>query len=452
MVRTLRSSPVIAPAVHAAVVLAFLLLASPAGAATVFSDGFESGSMSAWSHVASAAGGGTAVQSQLVRGGAQAARLWATSTAGSHAFARRSLASPQFELTVAADLRVVSGGWTGNVPLLRLFDAGGNRLVSLYRQNQDGDRVYVQHSGRYHGTSGTLALHSWRRFEVTVRVAGDQSRVVARVDGTVIHDSAAWLGGAGVHALQIGNDTAAQPFDLAADNVTASTPTYDATASTPTTTSTASACDPAGPVPTSPDPGTVVLADNFESGLGHWIVTQQGDARITSGPNIAGARDCVARLAVTANSGSLANLTRPLPYGTREIWADGWFHFLAQGASWSWNVPTFRLFSDGRRVLDVSRQNGTGDLFVRYPNGSGGWTLRSTGLYPALGRWYQVKIHALANWNGSTVEVWLDGTRIFATWSATLGVGRFGVLMIGADHARQEGVIAVDDVVVKARS
>ena len=45
-----------------------------------------------------------------------------------------------------------------------------------------------------------------------------------------------------------------------------------------------------------------------------------------------------------------------------------------------------------------------------------------------------------------------DGSRIFATTSATLATGRLTMQMVGADHAGQEGVVAVDDVVVKARS
>ncbi len=211
-------------------------------------------------------------------------------------------------------------------------------------------------------------------------------------------------------------------------------------------------CNTATPAPTTWDPGTVVVADNFEGGLGRWSVKQYGDARVTTQTQTVRSGGCAGRISVSANWDSLGNMTKWLPAGTREVWADGWFNFEAQGTSTSWNLPTFRLFSNGKRVLDVSRQNGSGSLFVRYPNGSGGWTIRSTGRYPSQWRWYRVKLHAIANWSHSTVEAWLDGSRIFATTYATLGTGQLHMQMVGADHARQQGVIAVDDVVVKARS
>ncbi|MDX6678006.1 MAG: hypothetical protein QOE31_2058 [Solirubrobacteraceae bacterium] len=211
------------------------------------------------------------------------------------------------------------------------------------------------------------------------------------------------------------------------------------------------ACDAAAPAPWTSDPGTVVVADNFEGGLGDWSVAQGGNGRVTTQTQNVRSGDCAARISVSANWDSLAHMTRALPGGTDEVWSDGWFNFEKQGASSSWNLPTFRFFSGGKRVLDVSRQNQSNGLFVRYPNGSGGWTIRSTGLYPSLWRWYHVRIHAIAKWSQSTVEVWLDGNRIFATTSATLGTGQLNQQMVGADHARQEGVVSVDDVVVKAR-
>lgn len=210
------------------------------------------------------------------------------------------------------------------------------------------------------------------------------------------------------------------------------------------------ACNSSTPTPWTSDPGTVVVADNFEWGLGRWNVAQQGDARVTTQSQTVRSGWCAGRISVSSNWDSLGNMTKWLPSGTRQVWADGYFNFEAQGPA-DWNLPTFRFFSGGKRVLDVSRQNGSGSLFVRFPNGYGGWTIRSTGLYPSLWRWYRVKVRVFANWNQSTVELWLDGNLIYAT-SATLGTGYLDKQMVGADHARQQGVVAVDDVVVKARS
>lgn len=443
MDRSLRAVAASAARVLPACACAALALAPAADAATLFSDDLESGSLSAWSPPQAGSGASAHVQSQIVRGGSYAARLSATSSSTSYAYVRRRLAAAQTELTVAADVRIVAAGTSGNVPLLRLFDPGGGRLLSLYRQNGYHDRLYVQHSGRYNPTNGTLALHGWARLEVTIKAAGSAGEVTVKLDGTVIHHTtSASLGSAGVQTLQLGNDTKGQPFDVVADNVLATAPA---------TATTSGGCGDAAPAPTTSDPGAAVVSDGFEGGLGLWSVSRQGDASVTT-QSQAARSGCAGRISVSASSTSRGNLTKALPYGTRELWAAGWFNFEAQGTSTRWNLPTFRMFSYGKRVLDVSRQNGSASLFVRYPDGSGGWTIRPTGLYPAQKRWYHLRIHAIANYGQSTVEVWLDGSRIFATNSATLGTSRFTVQMLGADHGGQEGVIAFDEVVVKARS
>ena len=423
-----------------------LALAPAASAATLFSDGFESANLSAWS-VATATGGSAGARTQPVRSGAYAAVLSATSSAGSYAYARKVLSAAQTQVTAAADLRIDSAGTAGNVPLLRLYDANGTRLISLFRQNSDGDRLYVQHSGRYNLTTGTLRLATWGRFEVGVTTAGDSSMVVVRLNGTVIHQtSTAALGTAGVRTVQIGNDTAAQPFGVAADDVLVTSDPTGTSAPPPP----AGTCNAAAPQPSNGDPGSLVVADNFESGLGNWTVNRS-DATVATQSQVFQSGGCAARIKASASGSSLGNLTRAFPAGMREAWSEGMFNFEAQGVSTSWNAPTFRFFADGKRILDVSRQNGSGSLFVRYPNGSGGWTIIQTGLYPALKRWYRVKIHVLANWNSSTVEVWIDDAKWFATNYATLGTAKLSTQMVGAEHAGQEGTVAIDDVVVKAR-
>ena len=57
---------------------------------------------------------------------------------------------------MTADLRVDAEGAAGsNVPLLRLFDSTGTRIVNVYRQNGSG-KISVQHSGIYAATTATL--------------------------------------------------------------------------------------------------------------------------------------------------------------------------------------------------------------------------------------------------------------------------------------------------------
>src|SRR5689334_16238861 len=67
-------------------------------------------------------------------------------------------------------------------------------------------------------------------------------------------------------------------------------------------------CNPAAATPTNSDPGSVVLADNFESGtFGKWTtVVDDGDAwaGISGAHRVSGW--CAGRLWVTPNSGSRA--------------------------------------------------------------------------------------------------------------------------------------------------
>ena len=89
--------------------LTLLVLAGPASASSLFSDGFESGDFSAWSQVQTAGDGAAVVQSAVVETGAVAAQLSESATAGSKAYVRKTLSAAQQELTVSGDFRVVHG-------------------------------------------------------------------------------------------------------------------------------------------------------------------------------------------------------------------------------------------------------------------------------------------------------------------------------------------------------
>lgn len=506
-------------------------LAAPARSATLVDDGFESGSLAGWT-VTQAGDGSATVVTDVVRTGTYSALLAETGGGGSVANLRRTLATAQTDLTVAADVRIEAEGTTGgNVPIVRLFDAAGTRLVSFYRQNQASDKLYVQHNGTFNLTSGLLPLGSWARVSVHVVTAGPNSTVAITLNGTAIYSTTvANLGTGGVRTVQLGNDVAAQPFRLYADNVSVTNDIADTTApdttidagpqgtvasttasfsfsasesgavfecrldasawsacSSPHTSNGLAAgshtfavratdaagnvdpspaqrtwtiafqggtCDTTAPPPNTSDPGTLVIADGFESGnLGAWTaVTTQGDATATVQQQVVHRGRCALRLHVTTQVvHSRANITKTLPAGTTEVWADGWFDIETEGVRSTWNTPTFRVFSGGRRVFDVSRQNGDANFFVRYPNAGGnGWTIISPGRQLSVDRWYHIKIHVVAAGNLSTAEVWLDDALVYRTTTATLGVTTFDTLMVGAEHQNQEGDVAADDIVVKA--
>ncbi len=191
---------------------------------SIFSDGFEGGTFGAWSVVETGADGTATVQSATVAAGTFAAQLSATATTGSYALARRTFAAPRQELVVAGDFRVALEGASGaNVPLLRLFDSAGTRLVNLFRQNLAGDKIYVGHSGLNALTSGRLSIGAWSRLELHVITAGaGVSTVALKQDGfEVFRTTTASVGSAGIASLQIGNDTKKQTFRLQADEIEA---------------------------------------------------------------------------------------------------------------------------------------------------------------------------------------------------------------------------------------
>ena len=217
----------------------------------------------------------------------------------------------------------------------------------------------------------------------------------------------------------------------------------------------ASPCNPAAPAPTNADPGSVVLADNFETNdFSKWTtVTHLGDATAAVQSAIFNSPACAARISVTGNSGSEANVVKNLPAPAREVWASGWFDITREGSASNNNVPTLRFFNGSQRVLDVSRQNISGDLFVRWPTGSG-FTIIGVG-HLAVGQKFALKIHLVLNGTQSQAQVWQDGTKLFDRSNSTTGFIDLGsntsinVLQLGAEHVMQDGDMIADDIILK---
>ena len=179
-------------------------------AAPIFADDFSGAGFGGWTAVQTGVDG----TAQVVGGAAQ---LTASTTAGSFAYARKALTPAVSTVTAAATVRVDGQGVSGaNVPLLRLFSPTGARLLSLYRQNGASNIVYAAFSGTTVDTGGRLKLGTARRYEVEATAPGT---LVVRQDGTEIYRTDAASLGAGVGAVQIGNDTKAQAFSVNVDDV-----------------------------------------------------------------------------------------------------------------------------------------------------------------------------------------------------------------------------------------
>jgi hypothetical protein len=197
---------------------------SNTGSGPLFSDDFESGTFSSWTLTKTGGDGTASVQTSVVKSGSDAAAFTESSTSGSLAYVRKTLASDQAEITVNADVQVFAEGTSSqNVPLLRLFNASGTRLLSLYRQSQSGNKVYVGFNGVNSLTTGLLPLATWANVRVHVIAGSGGGTVEVFLNGTKVYASTAATIAA-IRTIQFGNDTAAQPLGLYVDNVVATSP------------------------------------------------------------------------------------------------------------------------------------------------------------------------------------------------------------------------------------
>ena len=161
------------------------------------------------------------MQSSAVRSGNFAASLSATTNTGSNAYIRKILNAAEFDLHASLDIQITQEGLSGaNVPILRLYDPAGTRILSLYRQNLDSDHVWIYQSAVRNQIS-VLPLNTWGHFEVHVVTAGSSASTleVWQDNVLVFSTNTASLGTSGILTIQVGYETTKQQFALIADNI-----------------------------------------------------------------------------------------------------------------------------------------------------------------------------------------------------------------------------------------
>ena len=215
--------------------------------------------------------------------------------------------------------------------------------------------------------------------------------------------------------------------------------------------SSAATCRTGTPVPTNSFPGTVAVATNFESGsLAPFIPTVSGTGTAAVTSPLAKTGTCSAKLHVTTDAGSLANLSTPtLAAGTKTVYADGWFNITQAGVAGN-DVPYFRVFSGSTRVADVYRYNSNGQLWLRVtaPNGTFVYTKLIAGSI-SLSAWHRVQMRVTSNSTKSTIQVWFDGVLKYSSSAVSMAGSALSKVQLGAEHNRQMGDCYIDDVVIK---
>ncbi|MFE4541177.1 hypothetical protein [Arthrobacter sp. NPDC056727] len=212
----------------------------------------------------------------------------------------------------------------------------------------------------------------------------------------------------------------------------------------------AATCRPGTAVPVTNLGGKVLTATTFEGNtLAPFVVSRAGNGTVTVASPTAHTGTCSARLRATDTLGSVANMGYGLGAGTTRASADAWVNIVSGGLRGN-NVPYVRFFSGATRIADVFRDNATGTPWLRItnPNGTFSYTKLSVANM-RLNAWHHVQMQVRANGEKSSVEIWLDGAKVFSNNRVVLGATSLSKVQFGAEHPRQMGDTYVDDVVIR---
>ena len=213
----------------------------------------------------------------------------------------------------------------------------------------------------------------------------------------------------------------------------------------------AATCTPGTATPTDANPGTAVVADNFENGaLTGFTPTTTGTGTAAVSSAQAHSGTCSAFVHATTDAGSVAKMQAPLPAGTVTSYADGWFNITQAGVVGN-DVPYFRFFSGTLRVADIYRYNSNGQLWLRVTSPTGAFVYtKLLGSSIPLSTWHHVMMRVTANGLGTDVQVWFDETSVYSNNQVASAATTLTAAQVGAEHDRQMGDSYIDDVVIKA--
>jgi copper(I)-binding protein len=213
----------------------------------------------------------------------------------------------------------------------------------------------------------------------------------------------------------------------------------------------AATCTAGTPTPANTNPGTAVMANNFDSGtLTGFTTTTTGTGTASVSSVQAHSGTCAAFLHATTDAGSVAKMQAPLPAGTVTAFADGWFNITQAGVVGN-DVPYFRFFTGTLRVADIYRYNSNGQLWLRTTSHTGAFVYtKLIGSSIPLSTWHHVEMRVTANGLGTDVQVKFDDASVFSSNQVASAATTLGAVQVGAEHDRQMGDSYIDDVVIKA--
>jgi hypothetical protein len=212
-------TPTATPTAGATVIATVTHTRTPTATATpggqiVFSDGFESGNLGAWT-----SSGGLTVQTTYKHAGSYAARGQTTNGA---TYGKKTLPATYAEGYARLYFNLLSASTSSQVNLLRLRTAADSSLV--YLGVDTGRHLFLRNDiGAATYTSATTVApgSGWHALELHARLAGTTSVVEVWLGGTRVADLSRTvsLGSTPIGRLQIGEVNTGRTYDVVFDDV-----------------------------------------------------------------------------------------------------------------------------------------------------------------------------------------------------------------------------------------
>lgn len=396
----------------------------PPTAKPFFNDGFESGSMSAWTSST-----GLAVQSAQRYSGAYAAR--ATSTGGA-TFARKQLAGSYTNIYYRVRFNVLDKPAT-NVYLAKLRDTADSSVLGL-SVNETGQLALTNYftGSKY---SGPSVAPGWHEAQVHAVVAGGSSQTEVWLDGVKAPalNKVESLGSTPIDKLQLGDQSTGRSYDLVFDEVTASAGPIASAAPAPAPSPSPSAT----PAPSaSPAPAPPLFQDGFETGtLTGWVAP--------IGLSVQTAERYSGVYGVRATSAGTPTFAKAqLGSAYTSLYARARFKVVSKS-----NYVYLLKVRDSAdaSVLGLYVADGGQLAYTNYVTGSK-WT--SATVVPS--GWHTVQVHAALG--AAQTEVWLDGVKLAdLSRTETLGAVPMDKLQLGDNSTGKVYDVAFDDVVIDVK-
>jgi hypothetical protein len=195
--------------VVASVCLVLLSVPAPVEAITLFSDGFESGTLSAWS-----ASGGLTVETSDPRSG-----TWAAGNNGtSNAWVREQLSADESDLYARVFVKVYSS--STNFRVLRFATSGGAGIVRVFLNGARRLSIRNDVTGASITSTTVVSTGVWHEIELHA-VAGTGGSAEVWFDGTSVSalSGPQNLGSASFRRVELANPAAGAVFDAEFDDV-----------------------------------------------------------------------------------------------------------------------------------------------------------------------------------------------------------------------------------------